>query len=215
MTIKWLGHSCFLMTTDNGTRIMTDPCDPDTGYNIKPVECDILTISHDHHDHNYAALALGEPVRIDSSGEYRVKDVSITGINTWHDDAKGKKRGENIVFVFEFDMMRIVHLGDLGEVPDAETLKKIGYTDVLLTPVGGVYTIDAKGAKAVADALKPKVIIPMHYRTPALAFDLEDLSKCIALVKDRPIHYIRNSEAHLSKDSLGTDRVITLEYAKE
>ena len=93
MTIQWLGHSCFLMTTDKGVRILCDPCDAATGYEIAPQECDILTISHDHHDHNYVALALGNPVRIDKSGEYRVGGVRISGISTYHDHDGGKKRG--------------------------------------------------------------------------------------------------------------------------
>ena len=108
MTIQWLGHSCFLMTTDKGTRILCDPCDAATGYEIAPQECDILTISHDHHDHNYAALALGNPVRIDKSGEYRAGDVRISGISTYHDHDGGKKRGNNIVFVFEFDVEKFM-----------------------------------------------------------------------------------------------------------
>ena len=155
MTIQWLGHSCFLMTTDKGTRILCDPCDAATGYEIAPQECDILTISHDHHAHNYAALALGNPVRIDKSGEYRVGGVRISGISTYHDHDGGKKRGNNIVFVFEFDGMRIAHMGDIGEVPDEATMARMGKIDVMLIPVGGVYTIDGEEAETIVGAIMP------------------------------------------------------------
>lgn len=215
MTIKWLGHSCFLMTTDKGTRILCDPCDAATGYEIAPQECDILTISHDHHDHNYAALALGNPVRIDKSGEYRAGDVRISGISTYHDHDGGKKRGNNIVFIFEFDGMRIAHMGDIGEVPDEATMARMGRIDVMLIPVGGVYTIDGEEAETIVEAIKPKVVIPMHYKTPALKFELNELGDCIKLIKDRPVHYMRSSTAHLSADTLGSDRVIVLDYSKE
>ena len=215
MTIQWLGHSCFMMTTEGGVRILCDPCDEATGYEIAPRECDILTISHDHHDHNYAALALGNPVRIDKCGEYRVGDVRISGISTYHDHEGGKKRGSNIVFIFELDGMRIAHMGDLGEVPDEATIARMGRIDVMLVPVGGVYTIDADEAEVLLEAVKPRVTIPMHYKTPALSFELNELGQCIKMVKGRPVHYMRGSTAHLSADSLGSDRIIVLDYSKE
>ena len=194
MTIKWLGHSCFLMTTDKGTRILCDPCDAATGYEIAPQECDILTISHDHHDHNYAALALGNPVRIDKSGEYRAGDVRISGISTYHAHAGGNA---------------------VGRVNHEATMARMGRIDVMLIPVGGVYTIDGEEAETIVEAIKPKVVIPMHYKTPALKFELNELGECIKLIKDRPVHYMRSSTAHLSADTLGSDRVIVLDYSKE
>lgn len=214
MTIKWLGHSCFLITTDGGTRILMDPVDPETGYQVGPVECDGVTVSHNHHDHNYLALAQGEPVVMDMPGEYTLGDAAIRGVSTWHDEAQGKKRGPNTVFVVEADGMRLVHCGDLGTMPEGEALAAMGRADILLVPVGGVYTINGQQARLVANALHPKVVIPMHYKTPALTFALEELGPFLSAVKDCSVHYLRQSEAHLSKDSLGSDRVITLEYAK-
>ena len=141
--------------------------------------------------------------------------MSICRISTYHDHDGGKKRGNNIVFVFEFDGMRIAHMGDIGEVPDGATMARMGKIDVMLIPVGGVYTIDGEEAETIVEAIKPKVVIPMHYKTPALKFELNELGDCIKLIKDRPVHYMRSSTAHLSADTLGSDRVIVLDCSKE
>lgn len=215
MDIKWYGHSCFLITNKAGIRILTDPPHPQVGYKIPPVECEAVTCSHSHTDHNDFSVAAGNPVRITEPGEYQVGDVKITGVSTFHDDVHGAKRGKNIVFIFETDDMRVVHAGDIGALPDQETLDKIGRADVLLVPVGGVFTVDAAGARELANLLKPKVVIPMHYKTRALTFELDDISPFLSCVKDCSIHRLRQSDCVLTKESLGTDRVITLDYAKE
>ena len=214
MDIKWLGHSCFLITNEAGVRILTDPPDETVGYTIAPVEADVLTMSHAHHDHANAALCKGEPLAISAPGEYVYKDVKIKGVHTWHDEVLGKKRGDNTVFVFETDGIRLVHAGDLGAMPDEEALAKIGHADVLLVPVGGVFTVNAEGPRAFANALRPKVVIPMHYKTDALSFELDDIAPFISTVRDCAIHRLRQSDCVLTKESLGSDRVITLEYEK-
>lgn len=215
MDIKWYGHSCFLITDKAGVRVLTDPPNPKVGYAIPPIECEAVTSSHSHHDHDYFDLCTGNPVKITDPGEYWVGDVHIKGISTFHDDVQGKKRGGNIVFVFETDGMRVVHAGDIGVLPDEETLAQIGQADVLLVPVGGVYTIDANGARALANLLKPKVVIPMHYKTDALSIELDGIAPFLNSVKDCAIHRLRQSDCVLTKESLGSDRVITLEYARE
>ncbi len=214
MTIKWLGHSCFLITTESGARILMDPPDASVGYELSPVECDAVTVSHAHYDHCNTALALGEPEIVSCPGEYRVKGVGITGVSTWHDEVLGKKRGPNTVFVLEAEGMRMAHLGDLGAMPGEEALAAMRPVDIALIPVGGVYTVDAEQARQVANALAPKVLIPMHYKTPAISFELEELGAFLSRVRDCSVHYLRQSEAHLSKNSLGTDRVLVLDYAK-
>lgn len=215
MDIKWYGHSCFLITDKAGTRVLTDPPDPQVGYVIPPVKCEAVTSSHAHHDHNYFAIAAGSPAIITEPGDYQVGDIRIRGVSTYHDDARGAKRGRNIVFVFEAEGMRVVHAGDIGALPDGDTLAQIGRADVLLVPVGGVYTIDATGARELANLLKPKVVIPMHYKTDALSFELDGLAPFLNSVKDCAIHRLRQSDCVLTKESLGSDRVITLEYARE
>lgn len=173
MRIKWLGHSCFKISSKNGVRIVTDPFDDNLGYRIPSVETDIVTVSHGHYDHNFVDCLDGNFEVIDKVGDFNVKDIPIRGIHTFHDDEEGSKRGENIVYTFVVDDIKVCHLGDLGHRLTPSQLEMIGDVDVLLIPVGGVYTIDAAQAAEVVKQLKPSVVIPMHYRTKALRLNIE------------------------------------------
>ena len=172
MKIKWLGHACFLITTDSGIRIVTDPFDETVGYPVPDVEADIVTSSHDHFDHNHVQSLRGNFQLINGVGSYYESDVPITGIKTYHDEVMGQKRGENVVYVIEADGMRLCHLGDLGHLLDDKTVGEIGPVDILLIPVGGTYTIDAEEAVKVAAQLNPRLIIPMHFKTPVMNFPI-------------------------------------------
>jgi L-ascorbate metabolism protein UlaG (beta-lactamase superfamily) len=172
MKIKWFGHACFLITTDRGTRIATDPFDETVGYPVPSVKADIVLTSHDHFDHSFVEAIGGDFQLVNKTGSFYVQDIPITGIKTYHDDVMGKKRGGNTVFVIEADDMRICHLGDLGHLLDDRTVEQIGPVDILLIPVGGTYTIGADEAVLVAAQLNPRLIIPMHYKTPAISFPI-------------------------------------------
>ena len=211
MKIKWYGHSCFMLTNDAGVRIVTDPCDPSTGYKLSGIETDILTLSHGHHDHNFTGAIANKPETFTEPGEYEYKGVKITGIPSYHDDEGGAKRGENVVFKFETDDLSVVHAGDLGAF-DEKLAEQIGKTDVLLVPVGGVFTINAEQARAFANMLKAKVVIPMHYKTAALSFELGSVNEFIKNAADCSIHDLKQSEATVSADCLGTDRILILQY---
>lgn len=158
-----------MITSDTGIKIITDPYEPafvsreSPRYGEIKESADIVTVSHDHGDHNNAAAVRGNPEVI--RGTTKIKGIEFKGIPTYHDDATGKLRGTNTVFCFEVDGIKICHLGDLGhQLSDRETAK-LGRIDILLIPVGGFYTIDAKVATEICKQLKPKVIIPMHYKT--------------------------------------------------
>jgi L-ascorbate metabolism protein UlaG (beta-lactamase superfamily) len=179
MKIKWLGHSCFKITSSKGTRILTDPFDDNVGYNIPSVETDIVTISHNHYDHNYVDCVRGSFEVINKTGDCTIKDIVIKGVHTYHDSENGGKRGDNRVFVFEMDDMRICHLGDLGHLLTEEQLDQIGKVDVVFVPVGGNYTLDATEANAVISQLNPKIAIPMHFKTPVLRFELATVDSFI------------------------------------
>ena len=214
MQITWYGHSCFLLTSESGYSILTDPCDPDTGYALENLACDAVTISHEHHDHNCLAIVAGEPEIIRTAGEHMAGDIPVTGFSNYHDDAKGAKRGENIPFLYQIDGLKVLHLGDLGHMLPDETIEKIGDVDVLLAPIGGVYTINAKNATELADQLHAKVLIPMHYKTPALHFDIEGLEPLLALNMNRRVHHLNANTASLSHDTLGDRRLIILDYKR-
>lgn len=163
MLIQWLGHSCFLLTAQNGTRLLTDPFNDKVGYPLPQVPAEVVTTSHQHGDHNYIDAVQGKFDVIDRTGKFTSYGIEIQGFPTYHDPDQGTKRGSNILFRFLIDGLAIVHCGDLGHVLNPEQVKAIGHVDVLLVPVGGYYTIDARDAAEVMHRLHPTVTIPMHY----------------------------------------------------
>lgn len=181
MTIRWLGHSCFLLTTRDGVRIVTDPFDAAVGYPMPAAEAEILTISHSHHDHNHRDWVGGNPIVIESEGNYQAQGVEIDAYPCFHDEAQGAKRGRNLIFVFQAEGLRMCHAGDLGHPLGQPLLRQIGLVDVLMVPVGGVYTLDAAGAWELVRRMEPRAVIPMHYKTPPLSFDLAPAGDFLAL----------------------------------
>ena len=167
MKIKYLGHSAFVITSDTGVKIITDPYEtaPDLTYGEITESADIVTVSHSHFDHGNAAGVKGNPVVVRSTGRTTAKGIDFMGIASYHDEAKGRMRGNNIIFCFELDGIRVCYLGDLGHLLDDKQVAEISSVDIVFIPVGGYYTIDAKVATEVCNQLKPKVIIPMHYKT--------------------------------------------------
>jgi L-ascorbate metabolism protein UlaG (beta-lactamase superfamily) len=176
MKVKFLGHAAFLITSDTDVRILTDPYKPgcfDGGIKYDQIteEADIVTISHEHDDHNETKIN-GDPTFVKSADAKVIKDIKISGVNVYHDTSKGKERGTNIIFNMIIDRMNIVHLGDLGHDLSPEEIKGIGNVDVLFVPVGGYFTIDAKVAESVINVLKPKIVIPMHFKTDKCGFPI-------------------------------------------
>jgi L-ascorbate metabolism protein UlaG (beta-lactamase superfamily) len=169
MKIKWLGHASFLITSDSGVKVITDPYQ--TSENLKYGEinesADIVTVSHEHSDHNNIAGVRGNPEVV--RGTAKVKGIAFDAIPTYHDESEGNQRGKNKIYCFEVDGVRVCHLGDLGHPLNDEQVSELGRVDVLLTPVGGNYTIDAKVAGRVENKLAPRVVIPMHFKNERCA----------------------------------------------
>ena len=154
MKLTWLGHSCFLLEQD-GYRIVTDPYTGVEGYPPLSVSAHAVCCSHHHFDHDAVdAVTVLPPVK---------SPFTVREVETCHDEQGGALRGSNTVRVFTAGGVSVAHLGDLGHQLSAEQLDAIGSVDAVLVPVGGVYTVDAAGAKAVCDALHPRCVIPMHY----------------------------------------------------
>ena len=164
MRIKYLGHACFMITSDAGTRIITDPYAPNERLTYGEIKesADIVTVSHEHFDHNNVAAVKGNPEVV--KGTAKVRGIEFKGIPTYHDDADGSKRGNNTILCFEVDGVRVCHLGDLGHPLSDKQVAELDKVDILLVPVGGNYTIDARVANEVCNKIAPKVIIPMHYQ---------------------------------------------------
>jgi L-ascorbate metabolism protein UlaG (beta-lactamase superfamily) len=213
MKVKWLGHACFLITSAGGLRIITDPYMNNAGLNYKAIndKADIVTVSHDHADHNNTATVSGHPQVVKTAGAKEVKGIKIKGIASYHDDAKGKQRGTNIIFCFALDNINLCHLGDLGHKLGQEELSQIGQVDVLLIPVGGFYTIDAKAASEVCQMLKPKVVIPMHYKTDKCAYPIAGAEE---FLKGRtPVRKLDSSEVDIQAGSLPASETVVLKHA--
>lgn len=180
MEITFIGHACFRVKGKNHTLVF-DPYDPKkTGYKLPELTGDILLVSHDHDDHNYVEGVSGHRLLINSPGEYEVEGTFIYGVETFHDENRGSKRGRNVLYHVEMDEINILYLGDLGHELSQETLNRLPAVDVLLIPVGGIYTIDAKKASRVISSLEPGIVVPMHYQTEkltGLSKELDPLEK--------------------------------------
>ncbi|MEA1962312.1 MAG: MBL fold metallo-hydrolase [Bacillota bacterium] len=171
MKITWFGHACFSIESD-GKRIVTDPFDADVGYPVVPREADLVTISHEHWDHNAVQVFNNEPRVIRGNGEFSESNIKIQGFPSFHDKQEGIERGTNTIYKITTEGIDLLHLGDLGHVLGQGQVQQIGKVDVLLVPVGGTFTIDAEEACQMVELLKPRIIIPMHYGTPVLSFSL-------------------------------------------
>lgn len=177
MTISWYGHSCFKITNQGGhLTIITDPFDKSIGLTPPRGNSDIVTVSHDHPDHNNVQAISGQPFVISGPGEYEIKGIKIIGCSSYHDKKKGEERGLNTIYLMEIDKIRVCHLGDFGqERLTGKQLEVLGQVDILIVPVGGTYTIEAAEAVKVAEQLEPHLIIPMHYKLPGLKINLASL----------------------------------------
>jgi L-ascorbate metabolism protein UlaG (beta-lactamase superfamily) len=171
---KWLGHSSFLVTSEDGITIITDPYEVGGGLSYGRIReaADIVTISHEHTDHNNAAAIRGTPQVVRGAGSKVVKGIEFKGIASYHDRSRGKERGPNTIFCFVVSDVKICHLGDLGHQLNDKQIADIGDVDVLLTPIGGYFTIDPQDAAQICDRLNPRVVIPMHYQNDRCAFPI-------------------------------------------
>jgi len=212
MKIKWLGHASFVITSDAGTKIITDPYETggDLSYGQIKESADIVTISHDHTDHNNVAAVQGSPKVV--RGAVEVRGIKFNGIPTYHDDAGGGKRGKNTIICFEVDGIRVCHLGDLGHQLSDSQLAELGRVDVLLIPVGGFYTIAPKLAAQLGDRLKPKVIIPMHYKTDKCDYPIAGVEEFLRGKKE--VSRLDASEAEFKAGELpATTQIVVLKPA--
>ncbi|MBO6264138.1 MAG: MBL fold metallo-hydrolase [Clostridia bacterium] len=176
MKIKYLGHSSFYVEGKEFS-VVTDPFDG-IGYDIERVKANFCTISHEHFDHNFA-------FGIDADKIIRQSEGAFEKIDSFHDDKGGKLRGENFIFCFTIDGVRFCHMGDLGESFNRSLVEKIGKADVLFIPIGGKYTITAKGAKRYIDAINPKTAIAMHFKTRLSTIDIASADEFISLTGAR------------------------------
>lgn len=213
--VQFLGQACFLITSSSGLRIFTDPYTSGSSMSYSPIDeaAEIVTVSHEHSDHNNVSAVKGQPEVLRGVGVKNVKGIEFRGIASYHDDSSGKQRGANTIFCFSVDGIKFCHLGDLGHQLGADQIAEIGQVDVLFVPVGGLFTIDARIATVVASDLKPKITIPMHYKTPKVTFALSGVDE---FIKEKTnVKRLSTSTLELKLGSLpATQEITVLETAK-
>lgn len=178
MTISWFGHSCFRIEAKEGS-ILTDPFGKEIGLKPPKIKDDIVLVSHEHFDHNNVGDANPEAFIIRNPGEYEKQGIAIRGIASFHDNKEGAERGPNTIYVMKAEEITLAHLGDLGHKLTDQQVEDIGDIDILMIPVGGNYTIDAKTAAEVIGQIEPKIVIPMHYKIPGLEVPIDGPEKFI------------------------------------
>jgi L-ascorbate metabolism protein UlaG (beta-lactamase superfamily) len=217
MRIKWYGHAAFKITTDGGVRVIIDPYQSGAFggallYGKIAEEADIVLTSHDHDDHNYTQDIKGRFKLFNREGAYKEKGIAIEAFPCYHDPSEGEERGNNLIFTIEADGLRVAHMGDLGHIVTRDAIKRIGKVDVIFLPVGGFYTINADEAGIVMNDMKPKVTIPMHYKTAKCEFPIAGVEDFIAGKKR--IKMANAFEIELNKDNLPREpEIIVMGYA--
>lgn len=216
MQISWKGQACFQLgisiKKDEQLKLVIDPYGESTGLSLPSLEANVVLVTHEHEDHNNKKGVKGDPFIISFPGEYEIKGVFVQGIASFHDDKQGKERGLNTIYTIEGEGIRVCHLGDFGQKElTSEQLENIGDVDILLIPVGGVYTINGKEAQKIISQLEPKIVIPMHYLLAKLKYKLnpvEDFLRTMGAKKTEAQEKLTIKEKDLAQEREETEIVV-------
>lgn len=209
MDIIWYGQACFKLKGKNAS-VVIDPFEPDfIGLKApKDLEADLCLVTHSHGDHNNVSLVVGNPIQIQGPGEYEAKGVAVTGVGVYHDQSQGSERGKNTIYNIEIDGLNIVHCGDLGHVLTEAQVQEVGSCDILLVPVGSLFTVDGKQAAEVVAQLEPRIVIPMHYALAGLSVNLDGVEK---FLKEMGAENIQpTNKLSITKDKLPEEPQVVL-----
>lgn len=217
MVIQWLGHACFLIISEDGTKIITDPYTPNAfggslSYGSIHISPDIVTISHHHADHDYVEGLPGDFKVVSREGSETADGIHIKGVEVYHDPEEGSMRGPNIIFVMNVDHLRLCHLGDLGHELSMQQIEEIGEVDILFIPVGGYYTISSEQATSTVDRLNPRLVFPMHYKTDKTTLPIAPVDNF--LQGKQNVRKLNTSEYEVTRETLPDQReIIVLKHA--
>ena len=212
MEITWYGQSCFRIR-ERGCTVLTDPYSPDIGLRVPRLTATIITVSHQHEDHNNTKAVRGSAYVIHGPGEYEVGGVFVIGVPTFHDTKGGQERGKNTAYVIEMGDVRLCHLGDLGHVPSQEQIEQFSDMDVLFVPVGGRATLTGARAAEVVTLLEPKLVIPMHYKVPQISANLDTAKR---FLREMAVDAPEKAESlKIDKRSLGENTQVVLLELKQ
>jgi L-ascorbate metabolism protein UlaG (beta-lactamase superfamily) len=203
LQIRWHGHACWEITND--ITLVTDPHDGKSiGIPAPTVAGDIILVSHDHYDHNSVKSVEKDNSKVVTDVRKRtIENIEISGFDSFHDEDMGAKRGNNIIYKFIINEINFCHLGDLGHELDNDTIQKIGEVDILFVPIGGTFTVDDKQAWNVVNKIKPKIIIPMHYKIGGLSLPIAGIDQFLAQAKHKVIHV--GNEIDIEKEDIPTE----------
>lgn len=193
MKLEWIGHACFRLTAEDGTVVITDPYDESVGIEMLPLEADLVTMSHEHHDHNETRMLVGRPHIARGTQAASVGSVTARAVGSYHDDERGLRRGPNAIRIFDIDGLKVVHMGDQGCMPDDDVLAAIADADVMMIPAGGTYTVDAQGAKAIVERTRPKCVIPMHVKTKHCPYLIAPVTPFLAAMDAQGVQAVREA----------------------
>lgn len=213
MRIRWYGHACWRISFPNNISLLTDPFkkgsfDNKLRYDDDFARSDIVTISHEHDDHNNRVFSNAQ--YIDRPGHFTVKDISITGYGTYHDRKKGEERGDNIIFIIEHNSKRMVHLGDLGHIPSDDILAEIKAADALFIPVGGYFTIEPEEAVRLIKLINPATVFPMHYKTEKVDFPIRPVDDFLKSFNEEDI--MHEDKSYIDFDGFQSGKIVLLNY---
>ena len=218
MEITYLGHSSFKIKTKEAS-LVTDPFDPQMlGIKYPISEADVVTISHDHPDHNYLERIRGYRKVITEPGEYELSNISIIGIPSFHDDKNGEEKGKNVIYVFEIEEIRIAHLGDLGHKLTDKMLEDIGEINVLMINSGHPMSLSAKDAVEIVRAIEPENTLPMHYKKEGInKGTLSNLESVDAFLKEvaLPVERIPKLSIKISDLSEEEQKIVLLDIKEK
>jgi L-ascorbate metabolism protein UlaG (beta-lactamase superfamily) len=208
MDITYLGHSSFKIKAKSAS-VITDPFDSKmVGIKLGSQEAEIVTVSHNHPDHNSTDKVSGVKKVIIGPGEYEVSGISLMGYSTFHDNKKGEDRGKNTIYIIEAEGLRLVHLGDLGHALSDNLIDEIGDVDVLMIPVGGFYTIGPKEAVDIISKIEPYYVIPMHYKVDGMSPELaEKLLPVTDFLKESGLTTENMAKFSVKKDDILEDQI--------
>jgi L-ascorbate metabolism protein UlaG (beta-lactamase superfamily) len=214
MRIKWIGHACFLIEAEEG-RVLTDPYCEKVPYRPPDFPADVVTVSHEHSDHNAVSRVMGTPSVVRGTGVHEAHGIVFRGVESFHDDQKGGKRGKNTIFTFDMERIHLAHLGDLGEALTPPQAAALAEVEVVFLPVGGFYTIGAEEAAALVKSLpRVRVALPMHFKTDRLPAEFPIAPVDNFARRMQNVRRIGSSEVTLTRATLpASQEVWILEYA--
>ena len=218
MEITWYGHSCFRLTERGLATVVTDPYDSkQVGYEPLKLKADVVTISHNTAGHNYLPAVKGESHLIDGPGEFEIGGVFITGIYSNGHTKKNVDEPRNTLFLFDYNGITVLHLGDLNRVPTQTEVEDFGPIHVALVPVGAGGGLNAIKATEVISLLEPNIVIPMHYATPAsakTAQPMDPLSKFLKEMGLTHVDTVPSLKVQTSSSLPEETKVVVLYYQK-